>query len=1614
MVLGRFWLWCNSVFGILENLFRLKSDSLIQSAPWNRGRSWSHLPEDVFLTQQQQQLATKKHRKYKFSRSRVLGKLETLWKFKNYTINKRREVHKGRNMEHNLASLLQGAGVSVEWLDQQQEARNNNDVEDHNINHSNKQRLVDQMEAWLGLTSSTSTALHQNGLLQQQSSFLPTTAEDCAPLSKDVYHAWRRLLIQAWWQQPQCSSSSSLSLSSMSQQQSHHTNLLLESTISPEDISLAHVWDSIRVTRWLMAFLDLPLDTLPSTTNNDKDNDDDDMDDEEQDWSGTSPNCRLDYHWVMLLRLENDKDGKDDDDPDSSSSSSPKLLIQALYHHIQQLPVLQAQLHAYTHSLQQPLQQQQQRHHKQPRQQQGHHRLGSSHQDNDDHDGGTESHEQSSRQRQQQDYAKRLDALSLSQTVAARLLQEWERHCQHELQPLLALWYRASSAALRAYTRMCLGEVWTQYLRRNSGTTRTAWTTSTTVMRHENTQAASLRLTLNILQVILQGRQGRQDDDKNNEDEDSSSSSINNNNNNNNSRQAVVEHLLVQFLIPLHQTNALVLWRDQTPLLSLYHEPLTQCIASIIAPPSFTNNTTIRRGIGGYPHLLPELLHALIQADIFPVAGYTNKQVLLLHELDTYLGLFAVSSNATNNDNNINNSNSSSGDNAKKSVLHESLRSLLPHNGGEDKSEKTAVSSSSSSSTTPPPACSWWMDVCRVVARCMASDHSGLAEQALQLVRNAVFCELVQKQAHHCLPLFLQALVPTTRTNRPHNNNLVLSWNPTVRKMTYLVLDKFHQMIPTQIFQQAANHAFSYTLSSSSSSSRRQFSSENKNYVTTNEESRATTTTSQNSAPRGHQKSHGGRRSTAKKGPLLPPSFSVKSQSKINRPPSSSSSSSLFGTPMKMPSSGGGSGGILGTSWKPPPVSGVDRRNIPSSSRAMGGDGDNHSTTMPPPPALPRRPGGGGGGGVGRGGAAQPPVTITGVAPWAVSSSSNNNKIPTSGTPAPWRLPRKPLQSTTVSSKTPSNSSFPSSTTTLQQKRALLQTTGVAETNESTGEVDHLAGVASELSGISEQGIDEDAEELEEESTVAADEAMDTLPGSLTGQTIQHDEKGGDDLSSTRSVDEASATSKTDSPQATSSFETTGYNLVLEYMELIKPPEDEAEGGASSWSKAQMAETPTLLHNLKFHDLVFGHDLGTGSFGTVRYARLIERNKTRSKWPEYAVKIVSMEKIRALGYEASIRREIAVLHMLSHPGIARLISSFRFREGTVYLVLEYASRGDLYTLLRQQGSLDHDATRFVTGELVAALTSIHNLGLVYGDLKPENIVITELGHVKLTDFGGCRPVTMEATERIQTMARTCLTNLRNGDWKEEEEKNKANKEALLEEEDDVDEDQESTLDDMNEAGAELEEDVRVEGTTTYLPPEVVFGAYPTQAADSWALGCVLFQCLSGRPPHLDVDDEATRQRIVTFAEDNDSSLATLFQDRHSSGISLVARDLIQTTFTRDIGQRPDMYAIARHEFFTSAEVDVFALHQQVASPLDVGNVTAPNSSQQQGTEDTQWARRQYSSIWAPQPPKYNLTSTMKDDSRKHKTALAALASSPIPEGEEASAFFAVHKRLQQR
>lgn len=84
--------------------------------------------------------------------------------------------------------------------------------------------------------------------------------------------------------------------------------------------------------------------------------------------------------------------------------------------------------------------------------------------------------------------------------------------------------------------------------------------------------------------------------------------------------------------------------------------------------------------------------------------------------------------------------------------------------------------------------------------------------------------------------------------------------------------------------------------------------------------------------------------------------------------------------------------------------------------------------------------------------------------------------------------------------------------------------------------------------------------------------------------------------------------------------------------------------------------------------------------------------------------------------------------------ITRLQFAFQDREN-LYLVMEYLPGGDLLGLMIRQGAFDEELARFYLAEIALAVNALHAMGFVHRDVKPENILLDRLGHLKLADFG---------------------------------------------------------------------------------------------------------------------------------------------------------------------------------------------------------------------------------------------------------------------------------------
>ena len=102
-----------------------------------------------------------------------------------------------------------------------------------------------------------------------------------------------------------------------------------------------------------------------------------------------------------------------------------------------------------------------------------------------------------------------------------------------------------------------------------------------------------------------------------------------------------------------------------------------------------------------------------------------------------------------------------------------------------------------------------------------------------------------------------------------------------------------------------------------------------------------------------------------------------------------------------------------------------------------------------------------------------------------------------------------------------------------------------------------------------------------------------------------------------------------------------------------------------------------------------------------------------------------------------VKAERDALAEVDNPWITKLLYSFQDKHH-LYLVMEFMPGGDLMTLLIRENILTETATQFYVAESVAAVTSIHAMGYIHRDLKPDNFLLDHLGHIKLTDLGLCK------------------------------------------------------------------------------------------------------------------------------------------------------------------------------------------------------------------------------------------------------------------------------------
>ncbi|XP_059941461.1 myotonin-protein kinase isoform X5 [Mesoplodon densirostris] len=151
--------------------------------------------------------------------------------------------------------------------------------------------------------------------------------------------------------------------------------------------------------------------------------------------------------------------------------------------------------------------------------------------------------------------------------------------------------------------------------------------------------------------------------------------------------------------------------------------------------------------------------------------------------------------------------------------------------------------------------------------------------------------------------------------------------------------------------------------------------------------------------------------------------------------------------------------------------------------------------------------------------------------------------------------------------------------------------------------------------------------------------------------------------------------------------------------------------------------------------------IGRGAFSEVAVVKMKQTGQV------YAMKIMNKWDMLKRGEVSCFREERDVLVNGDQRWITRLHFAFQ-DENYLYLVMEYYVGGDLLTLLSKFGErIPAEMARFYLAEIVMAIDSVHRLGYVHRDIKPDNILLDRCGHIRLADFGSCLKLRADGTVR---------------------------------------------------------------------------------------------------------------------------------------------------------------------------------------------------------------------------------------------------------------------------
>lgn len=345
----------------------------------------------------------------------------------------------------------------------------------------------------------------------------------------------------------------------------------------------------------------------------------------------------------------------------------------------------------------------------------------------------------------------------------------------------------------------------------------------------------------------------------------------------------------------------------------------------------------------------------------------------------------------------------------------------------------------------------------------------------------------------------------------------------------------------------------------------------------------------------------------------------------------------------------------------------------------------------------------------------------------------------------------------------------------------------------------------------------------------------------------------------------------------------------------------------------QPLTTPSLdLDNLKALKI-----LGKGGMGTVFLVH--DRAASPTARCPFALKVVDKSTLHAKHEaERRARWEIRVLTRLSHPFLPKLLGSLETDELLAWAV-PYCPGGDLNVLRYRQNDrvFSPSVIRFYLSEIICAIEHLHNMGIAYRDLKPENVLIQQSGHVTLTDFDLSRNLVKKTTFEKQSLNnnkfpvlpvtenpkrhRRILTR-----WLHALPENKTGlkktKSARV-----------SPVSRRKQSFDNGERSNSFVGTEEYVSPEVVRGDGHEFAVDWWALGILTYEMLYGTTPFRGKNRKETFRNVLMKTPE--------FVGQRTDLTDLIQR-LLEKDPVKRLGYLRGACEIKEHVFFKGVRWDL--------------------------------------------------------------------------------------------